>query len=34
MHVDEERRAVLHPVARQGPCLSIEADGAKTLKTI
>jgi hypothetical protein len=33
-HVDEERRAVFRPVAPQGPCLLIEADGAKTLKTI
>ena len=33
-HVDEERRAVLRPVVLQGPCLLIEADGTKTLKTI
>jgi hypothetical protein len=33
-HVGEERRAVLRPVAPQGPCILIEADGAKTLKII
>jgi len=34
VHVYEERRAVLRPVAPQRPCLLIEADGAKMLKTI
>jgi hypothetical protein len=33
-HVDEERRAALRPVASQGPCLLIEADGPITLKVI
>lgn len=34
VHVDEERRAVLRPVAPQRPCLLIEAVGAKPLKII
>jgi hypothetical protein len=32
--VDDERRAKLRPVARQRPCLLVEADDAKTLKAI
>jgi hypothetical protein len=34
IHVDEERRALLHPVEPQGPCLLIEAHGPITLKII
>jgi hypothetical protein len=33
-HVDDERRAVLRPVALQGPCFYIEACGAQSFKTI